>query len=163
MKCVFNENHPVDALADPENRIALLTTNMLMKGLLRENYRYGVSSVFVSDENIATIRIGYVIKTPFKDIISLKLSQLQEAGIFLKINSLYMQDFEMKPEAIGPQVLTIQHLGTGFVVIFSLLALSVAVFAVEIAPKLWKKLLSWLEKVVFCCVVVKFTGMNKMM
>jgi hypothetical protein len=148
---------------DPENRYALLSTIMLMKILQRNELRYGLSSVFVSDENIATLRIGFVIKTPFKDIILLKLSQLQEAGIYLQMKSLFMQDFEMKPEAIGPQVLTIRHLETGFVVIFSLLALSIAVFAVEIASKLWKKLLTWLEKFVFCCVVVKFTRMNKMM
>jgi hypothetical protein len=126
-------------------------------------YRFGVSSVYVTEENIAPVWKGYVMKTPLKEIITLKASQLHESGILTNLlSTTSLEDFKSKLEKIGPQVLTLQHLSAGFVVIFSLLAFSVAVFAVEVAPKLWKIMQAWLGKAVFCYILVKFTRMNKL-
>jgi hypothetical protein len=137
---------------------------MIMKAFQKLSLKSGVASNFVTDENIAPLYWGYVMKPHLKDIITLKTSQLHEAGIYThKFNSLLLQDFEMKPEEIGPQVLKLRHLAAGFVVIVCLLAFSVAVFAVEVAPKLLRKLFSCLGKAIFCCVVVKFTRINKLM
>jgi hypothetical protein len=150
---------PEEAFTEPENRFGFLATSVLIKMIY--NYRSGVTSIFVADENIAPLHWGFIMKTPVKETISLKASHLQEAGILThKLKSEIMQDFRSKPQEIGPQVLTMRHLEAGFVVILCLLALSVAV---EIAPKLWKKLRAWLEKAVFCCVVVKFVKINRLM
>jgi hypothetical protein len=155
----------MESFTEPENRIGFIVTPTIMKAHLKLiNFRSGVTSLYVADENIAPLYWGYIMKTPLKEIITLKASQLHESGILSRImNSAFMEDFESKPEEIGPQVLTLQHLEAGFVVIACLLASSVAVFAVEVAPKLWRKMLDWLEKAVFCCVVVKFIRMNKLM
>jgi hypothetical protein len=154
----------MDAVTEPENRYGFISTPNLMKTLNKDEYRYGVSSIFVADVDITPMWFGYTMKPLVKEIISTKAAHLQEAGILsYKINSAFMKDFETKPEEIGPQVLSLQHLEAGFVVILCLLGFSVAVFAVEVAPKLLKMLLLWSEKAVFCCVVVKFTRMNKLM
>jgi hypothetical protein len=123
-----------------------------------------VPSVFVTDENVAPTLWVLTMSSPLKDIIFLKTSQLQQAGIMQRwVNLKYDSKFGMKIEEIGPQVLQLQHLETGFVVILCLFGLSIGVFALEFAPKLWKKLLAWLKKGVFCFVLVKFTRMNKLM
>jgi hypothetical protein len=126
----------------------------------KTKYKSGVPSVFIADENVAPTWFGFTMDPPLKEIISLKASHLQEAGIMQRaMKSEFMEDVEFKPEEIGPQVLTLQHLEAGFVVILFVLLLSIAVFAVELTPKLF----TWLQRAVFCCVVVKFTRMNKLM
>jgi hypothetical protein len=153
----------VDAFTEPENQIGLLGSEMIMKVYFKmKNFRSGVSSIYVADENVVPLYWGYIMNTPLKEIITSKASQLYEAGILTRIlKSMFMEDFRVKPEEIGPQVLTMQHLEAGFVVIACLLAFSVAVFTVEVAPILWRKMLYWIERAIFCCVVVKFIRMNK--
>jgi hypothetical protein len=154
----------LQAITEPENRMGLFASLMVMKAFYKRDYRSGVPSVFVADENVLPLHWGYVMKTPLRDIISSKALQLQEAGIWTRhFKNAMLEDFRSKPEEIGPQVLTLQHLSAGFVVIVTLLSLSVAVFAVEVSAKLWRKLLPWLGKAVFCCVVLKFTRINKLM
>jgi hypothetical protein len=123
-------------------------------------YKYGVPSIYVADEIVAPTWFGFFMDPPLKEIIVLKVSQLQQAGITQRsLKPQFMEDVEFKPEEIGPQVLTLRHLEAGFVVILFLLLLSIAVFALEFAPKL----LAWLQKAAFCCVVMKFTKLNKLM
>jgi hypothetical protein len=153
----------LQAFIEPENRVGLLATSLVMKIIHRKFLDSGASSVCVADEDVSAFWFGFVMKTHLKEIISLKASQLQEAGILTReLKFEFMEDNKSKPEKIGPQVLTLQNLSAGFVVISCLLALSVAVFAVEVAPKLLKNLRAWLEKAVFCYVVMKFTKLNKL-
>jgi hypothetical protein len=136
---------------------------MIFKSLYSETYRSGVASVFVADENVGPKYIGFIMSPPLNDIITLKASQLQEAGITQRfIKSKFLRGVEFKPEEIGPQVLTLQHLKTGFVMIFCLLASSVAVFAVEIAPKLARMFWAWLRIGIFFYVVLKVRKLNKL-
>jgi hypothetical protein len=154
----------LEFIPEPENRVATVISPTLLKLYYRREYRSGVSSIFATDENVAPTLFGYIMKTHLKEIVSLKLSHLNEAGIFSHtMKPHFMKDFESKPEEIGPQVLRLHHLAAGFVVILFLLIVSVAVFAVEVLPNLWKSLLSWPGKAVFCFAVVKFTKMNKLM
>jgi hypothetical protein len=147
---------------EPENQIVFLTLDIVKKYVHKSVYRTGVSSILFADENVAPSYFGYLMKPYLNDIITLKASQLQEAGILTYL----LREFEsvdLIPEPIGPQVLTLKHLEAGFVVIFSLLASSFAVFAIEIAPKLSRMFWAWLRKAIFSYVVVKFTKMNKLM
>jgi hypothetical protein len=156
---------PADAITEPENRIVYVAPQMIMKMYFKYySFRSGVPSIYVADENVVPSYWGYTMEPHLKEIITLKASQLYESGISANnMKSRFLEDFRMKPEEIGPQVLTMQHLEAGFVVIACLLAFSVAVFALEVAPILWRKMLAWLEKAIFCCVVVKFTRINKLM
>jgi hypothetical protein len=118
-------------VVDPENRLAFLECPMFINNLL-EQFKIGKQSIFESDEVISQVYISASISPPLKDIVSLKISQLVESGIFTHI--FYRQlkrDFPLKPQKIGPEVLTIQHLSAGFVVICSLLLLCILVFTAE--------------------------------
>jgi hypothetical protein len=131
---------PEDFFTDPENRIALLLPSAVMAGQLKV-FRSGVSLIFIAHENIATRRHGFIMDAPLKEIISLKASQFQEAGIIqLFVKSALNTNVELKPEEIGPQVLTLRHLAAGFIVILFLLVLSIAVFAFEFATELFRLL-----------------------
>jgi hypothetical protein len=74
-----------------------------------------------------------------------------------------LEEFKSKPEKIGPQVLTLQHLGAGFIVICVSLGISVIAFAAECAPMLIRKFKRWFGLSVVLYVVVKFTRMNRML
>lgn len=143
--------------------MALVTSPMFVGQAYKQTYYYGVSSVLETDENMSTFQFGYAVHVALKDIIGLRTSQLFESGIFtynLK-NLIHFEDFKSKPEAIGPQVLTIDHLGAGFVIILVCLGISSVVFAIECAPILFR-ILKKLTRMTFACyVVVKFIRMNK--
>jgi hypothetical protein len=154
----------LEPFAEPENRMALVAPSMIVGMAYKKTYRYGVSSILEANENISPYQMGYVMHIALKDIITLKTSQFFESGYF---NYLYkthakMEDFKLKPQAIGPQVLTLDHLGAGFVVILVCLGLSSAAFAVECAPILWRKLKKLIGSSFACYAVVKFIRMIKM-
>jgi hypothetical protein len=100
-----------------------------------------------------------------KNIIYLKAPQLVESGIMHRhMQDAFVQvDKKPKPQAIGPQVLTVQHLSASFIIIFGFLGLSMIVFMAECAPKLMIKLKKQFEMCLMCYIVVKFTRMNKML
>jgi hypothetical protein len=160
----MNSYHDFDRVAEPENRIGFVTTSLIFREALKQCYRSGVSSVFLAEDNIAPVHIGYFINVAHKDIITLKASQFVESGIisYWMKKTIYGEP-PTKQEEIGPQVLTLQHLSAGFVVIFALLALSIIAFAAECAPKLLRSTKKWIQRCVMGYVVMKFTRMNKML
>jgi hypothetical protein len=113
-------------------------------------------------EDLASYYVGFFAIPHLTKLIRLKATQLLESGIFwfLYKNAHFPRDFTSKPEAIGPQVLTVTHLKAGFVVFCVLLSLSVAAFICECAPKVSRKLFNLCLS---CYIVVKFTKMNKML
>jgi hypothetical protein len=155
----------LDVFVEPENRMALVLNPMFIAMIYKENYRYGVSSLHETSETVSPFRIGYAMHVALKDIVSLKASQLFESGLHEREikTKIHLEDFKSKSQAIGPQVLTLSHLGAGFVVILVLLGLSTIAFAFECSPILLKKLKKLISISVACYVVVKFTKMNKML
>jgi hypothetical protein len=127
-------------VADPENRLAILDSSMLINNVFKD-FKTGVQSIFESNEVIAQVHIAASISPPLKEIVSLKTSQLVESGILKRIFDHFSKiDFPVKPQAIGPQVLTIKHLSAGFVVICGLLVLCILMFAAEWLTVLMKHL-----------------------
>jgi hypothetical protein len=108
---------------------------------------------------------GFVMSLALKDIFHLKASHIVEARIMHRhLQDAFLQvDKKTKPQEIGPQVLTVQHLSASFIIIFGFLGLSMIVFIIKCAPKLLKKLKKQFEMGLMCYVVVKFTRMNKML
>jgi hypothetical protein len=150
-----------DVLVEPDSRTASIAPPLMLSFAYKNTYRSGVSSVFATDVEVSPAWYGFGMHIVLNEIISLKASQLQEAGLLSKyIKQASLEDFRMKPEEIGPQVLNLRHLEAGFVVICVLLGVSVVAFSVECASKLMVKLL---DMCMMCCVVVKFTRMNKML
>jgi hypothetical protein len=146
-------------VAEPENRLGIVSIPSMMKSFLKIHYRSGVPSVFESDEELSVSHFGFVMHVALKDVIKLKASQIHEAGILSHITrNTSLEDFKSKPKEIGPQVLTLQHLSAGFVVICVLLGFSVFVFIAEFIPKLLKKLSEMLS---VCYVVRVFVNRSK--
>jgi hypothetical protein len=103
-----------------------------------------------------------------KDIITLKAAQLNEAGILAheqrkKFNT---ESIRSKPEEIGPQVLTLQHLSPGFMVICGMMTISFVAFVAECTPRLLKNVKElWdfgIEILVLSYIVVKFIKIHKL-
>jgi hypothetical protein len=156
-----NYTQQIDYLVDPENRMSLVVTPFILGRLYKTKYKTGVSSVFMLDENVSPYYWGYMTHLVMKDIIFLKASQLVESGILShQMKTFSLEDFKTKLSEIGPQVLTLQHLAAGFVIICGLLSLSVLAFVIECTPKVIKKMFGIC---LMCYIVVKFTKMNKML
>jgi hypothetical protein len=154
-----------DLIVEPENRYAFTNMPLRFHSFHNSLFRSGTSSIFEADEDLSISYYGFVICLAIKDIIHSKASQLVESGIMQRHiqDTIVQEDKKPKPEAIGPQVLTVQHLSASFIIILGFLTLSFIVFLAECAPKLMKKLKKQFEMCLMCYVVVKFTMMNKML
>jgi hypothetical protein len=155
--------YPEDVLSDPENRVAFVFSQNLMKLICK--YRSGVMSVFEADEDTLPFYMGYKMHIALKDVITPKISQFIESGIIRHtLRGASLESFKTKPKKVGPQILTLAHLKAGFIVISVLLGVSVLIFMVECGPMLAKKLFEWcLSLFLPCYTVVKFTRMNRML
>jgi hypothetical protein len=148
-------------LTEPENRLGFFTAPIYLKEHYGAFYHAGVSSIFEAEGEYSPTYLGLKINPALKNIISLKAKQLTESGIFPNIlKNSFWDDNKSKLEPIGPQVLTLRHLGPGFIIITVLLGLCVLVFVVECTLKGAKK---WFGACLACYIVVKFTRMNKML
>jgi hypothetical protein len=132
--------------------------------MYKDFYRSGVSSIYESNENIASGCKGITTNTALRDIIHLKASQLHEFGVITHLDkNSSLEGFRTKPDEIGPQVLTIRHLKAGFVVIGFFLGLSCIVFMIECGPILWKNLKTLFEMSLMCYIVAKFVRLETML
>jgi hypothetical protein len=124
-------------------------------------YRTGTSSIYESEVgNIAPVHFGFEMNVALKDIMNLKISQFHEAGFFSFEKVRNYTEKGLRQEDIGPQVLTLQHLKAGFVVICWLWAVSIAVFFAECAAPLLKNIM---QMFIMSYAVIKFTIMNKIL
>jgi hypothetical protein len=148
-------------LVEPENRLGFFSAPIFLKETYKKKLKAGASSIFEAEGEYSPTYLGLKSHIVLKDIISLKARQFTESGIFPNLfKNLFWDDNKSKPEPIGPQVLTLRHLGPGFVIITVLLGLCVLVFVVECTPRVSKKLF---RACLACYIVVKFTRMNKML
>jgi hypothetical protein len=101
---------------------------MMLREHHKEYYHAGTSSAFEAEGEYSRTYIGLGINPALKTIISLKTRQFTESGIFRNFKkNIDGDDKKSKPEPIGPQVLTLGHLGPGFNIITVLLGLCVLV------------------------------------
>jgi hypothetical protein len=153
-----------DYIVEPENRMGFYTAPMILQDTFKSVYRSGWPSIFTADEEFSLTYLGIIMNAPLRDDVTPKASAILESGIFLRnLRNVSLDSFLMKPEEIGPQVLTLEHLSAGFILIFGLLAVSIAVFVAECMPTLLRKLKRLLERLVAGYIVVKFTRMNTML
>jgi hypothetical protein len=146
---------------EPENRIASTSSNLWFQQLMKLHYEKGTTSNFIAKPEISPVYLGIATIPFMKAGFHSTASQLLESGIFMFLHKKeYSKSFDPKPSEIGPQVLTLTHLQSGFIICSALLCLSVFVLAVECAPKALRKLF---EPLLACFVVVKFTKMKKML
>jgi hypothetical protein len=123
-----------------------------------ENYKTGATSLCVVDETVAPVFIGFYMHVALKEIIDSKAPNFFERGLiaaWLK----RIADANLRVDEVGAQVLTLQHLRAGFVLIVVFLSVSFLAFVAECTPKVTKKLF---ELFLACYIVVKFTKKHKM-
>ena len=127
----------LNEIAEPSNRATLMTWKDRVAKLQVLIYRSGTSSVAVLEDDWITLYSGIVFKafSPFFEIYNEILSLLESNGILgsWRIHNKYPT--KPKVDAIGPQVLTMDHLWIGFFACLIPLALSALVFALEISSQ----------------------------
>lgn len=102
-------------------------------------YRTGTSSLLRLKENGGTYFGAFYFYhfSPFYESFNNMMGDLTSGGI-LDLWDKYInnrRDIKSKIDVIGPQVLTLEHLSTGFFICLILLVLSVVVFMLEFVIK----------------------------
>jgi hypothetical protein len=163
LNCVFKLNdiaERFEPIVEPENHAAWITMASTLKRAFKK-YRTGVSSVLESEVgNIAPVHFGYRMNVALKDILTVKIYQFHESGIFSVEKIRNITEKRSQQEEIGPQVLTLEHLTAGFVVICVLLSLSILVFFAECSAVLLQNIM---KMFIMGYSVIKFTIMNKIL
>jgi len=132
----------LDIIAEPSNKVtALYPPSFLRK--TNQNYRTGTSSVHILEKPLSPLFVGLRFKhhDPFLKTFNEKTSRLFEAGL----TDRWMYGFKPIPpkEEVGPQVLTMDHIGIGFLVCIVPLLFATVIFAFEICSKFIKN--AWLS------------------
>jgi len=88
-----------------------------IKMLEKEHYRTGFSSLHVLDEVIRMYSISLHLKkfSPFHEIFNQKIGEILASGLVDAMSkAMVREQSKSNFEDIGPQVLTMDHLGVGF-------------------------------------------------
>jgi len=122
-------------IAEPENKYALCFTRDDFTRMVNEQYKTGRPSIRLMDQTIAVFHAGMKFNkfSPFFEAFNEKIGRMVSSGL-IKVNSLVYSNEKIHtyvPE-IGPQVLTLDQLRFGFLIIIACLVLSIVVFILEI-------------------------------
>lgn len=102
------------------------------------NYRSGVSSILFLEESFASFGYGIAFERfcPFFETFNRDIDRMISAGVMdyiqKKTNLYVTKNFQYE---IGPQILTMEHLGIGFLFCLIPLLISVIVFGMEVFVK----------------------------
>lgn len=133
----------LDAVAEIDSNVALMEIDETMN-FIQNSYRSGFSSVQMLKEPIRSVFTGLNFRqfSPFYEILNEKILRLFAGGILQYVWNCRINPKGIKQlvEKIGPQVLTMDHIGIGF--IFCSVSLSVAIiaFVVEITTPWFENL-----------------------
>lgn len=132
MKCEHYET-AYGIVVEPENKAVSQTTDGFFKIFLNQKYRSGTSSLRALDEvlQLMTGGCGFKKFSPFFEVFNEKIGQLIAAGVLKEFNERFLPSIKTKTDEIGPQVLTMEHLGLGFIACLIPLGLAIAVFCME--------------------------------
>lgn len=115
----------------------------------RIGYRSGFSSLLILEETFETCFMANNIEpfNPFYEYFNRIMGELADGGLLMYWNELDVnpRGLKMKLEAIGPEVLTMEHLLIGFQICFAVLGFGILAFGAEIAMKYFDKVSSKLK------------------
>lgn len=136
-----------DNIAEPMNKRAIIVPIMLWEGREQEYYRSGVSSLLwlrSSQLRTACFHIPFLKPNPFYEVVNKKLNQMSSSGLleYWHDNEWNSKGFKYKADEIGPQVLTMDHLGICFVLWLITLSVSFVAFLGELIWFWWPM---WIE------------------
>lgn len=133
-QCEYFECH--DIAAEPANKATILTSSELLTEVLTYFYRSGSSSLELLEEIIKTVPmcVMFPFHSPLFELFNKKMHQLLSSGlIYYWYNyEINRKGLKLKPEIIGPQILTMEHVSIGFFACLCPLVLSILTFFCEL-------------------------------
>lgn len=120
---------------EPANKAVSHTTDGFFRYILNATHRSGASSLFELDriERLVSNGCGFKKFSPFFETFNDKIGQYIAAGFAQGLEELVSPPpMKRKNDDIGPQVLTMEHLGLGFIACLLPLTLAIAVFCSEL-------------------------------
>lgn len=143
----------LDFAVEPENKAVVLSDESDLANI-HNYYRSGVSSLKVLEEALRSSYCGMRFKrfSPFFKDLNEQIMRMFETGIiqYNERRSKKSNDFKNVNEDIGPQVLTMDHLGIGFIFWLVPLAVGVILFLIEVLIPHVK--IFWQKLFLFCVV-----------
>jgi hypothetical protein len=143
----------LDAVVEPENKLATATKLSDMFHIKYRVYRSGEPSMQMIEQQLGSIyqTLMFAPGTPFLEVFNDLIHKLTSAGIIEQwVKSYFHPAGKFKVnDKIGPQVLTMDHLEIGFLVCLIPLILSLAAFIAEISAGKVLKHLIWIKKMIF--------------
>lgn len=122
-----------DIVAEPANRGVGNSFDFRFWKVTRKRYRSGAPSLSVLEDNYVTLTFQFRFKqfSPFFETFNDLIGRIIASLVMKKwYDGLF--PLNKKVEAIGPQVLTMEHLELGFIACLMMLGLATAVFLVKI-------------------------------
>lgn len=143
----------LELAVEPENRAVVLSEATDLNSI-HKRYRSGLTSLKVLEQPFRSSFCGILFKkySPFHKVVNEQILRMFETGIvqYNKRRSEKSNDFKNVDEEIGPQVLTMDHLGIGFIFCFIPLGVGVVLLVAEILISQTKM---FLHKLLLLCAV----------
>lgn len=150
----------LNMIVEPENRATMISDTKVIWASENIDYRNGFSSLNILKESIKTINVGQIIRSfsPFYEVLNEIVFNLMSGGI-LK----YHRDTNEDPknrrnmiisDKIEPQVLTMDHLGVGFLICVVSLSAAFIVLLIEL-------LVARVERIVLFSIVKAYIRYNQ--
>jgi hypothetical protein len=128
---------------EPENKLTIFGIGKIMSFINNAGFKSGVSSLIVLEEKIKNFYVGMMFdrENPFYDSINELILYLMSGGFidYWTKNNLNQRKMFKLNEKVGPQVLTMSHLGIGFLICLIPLVLSLIMFLFEICMNSYRK------------------------
>lgn len=131
----------LDIVSEPSNQAATLVFSHVIRRIHDVGYRSGVESFLILGENVATMVNGVFFTHfhPFYEPFNDQILWLESGGFLERQRKWTNRIALAKDEGIGPQVLTLDHLGIAFVACTIPLIASIVAFFLElIGPRIWE-------------------------
>lgn len=135
------DDNCLEIIIEPEVKGTMILPRQVL-ATINNQYRSGFASLEMLEETIATTPAGLMFRvfSPLIEIFNEKSQQLFAGGFITHWYDRMFNPmgFTRKPEEIGPQVLTMEHLRICFLVCLCPLALSLIAFLLELlfSPRL---------------------------
>lgn len=131
---VEDHNISFEIAVEPENRAVSQSTEGWVKNNLHDKYRSGLSSLHVLNQLVMVVAggVGFKRFSPFYDTFNDIIGRHIAVGFANTFDKLLSPRVGTKADDIGPQVLTLEQLGLGFIACLIPLGLSTVVFLIEI-------------------------------
>lgn len=143
LKPCSDDHECLNIISDPSTKGVTIMTDDQFNQAENRVFRSGFSSLSILDEGLTTFFVGLSFDDfdPYYETFNSKICQLFEAGIISLHHKIYVnpKGIERVAEPIDTQVLSMEHLGVGFLIYLSSLAISFIVFLGEITFSYFKK------------------------